>query len=549
MAAKRQKVQKRTNRTKSKKKRDDKARIHNAESDPPFVLKEKHFLALTVLAAAVYFVYSFISEGFYQHDEAGHFINMRSFWHNPTDILSIWAKPGFKLFFVIPSLLGSQAVLIVNCVVAALCCYLAVKIAQLAGFKTPVLAFLMLFLQPFWLELSFRNYSEILTAFFLLLAVHFYYRERFWAAALVLSYTATIRQEMYTLIAVYGLYLLIRKQILPILCLTVFPLLNNLWGWITSGDPIFLYNQMFGAVETIQGAYPSMGFLHYPRMSLTVFGALALVFFLVYLGQALFYKQKVDWPILVPLAVYFLQYCIFQIRSMEIGPSGAGNLRNLVAVSPLVAILAGLGADRLSDLPDRKKLLGLLAPFGLVVLIYLRYKHNHLTLLRQADCKPVLTTLIAVAGVYLPLRKREMTGFVAACAVVFVLVTAQPLKQSAENRAVKQAVDWASASSVIDRPMLANHTMFFYFLGKTRYDFSPAVERITQTAVADAPAGAVILWDSHYSYRPNLHHEQVPYTYFTERPEQFRQLHQPFITPDQRFGILVFEKLSATNEE
>ena len=67
----------------------------------------------------IYFIYSFYSTGFYQDDEVGHFMNMRDFWSNPFVIMSNWGKPGWKIFLVLPSLVGYKGVLFFNSLIKA----------------------------------------------------------------------------------------------------------------------------------------------------------------------------------------------------------------------------------------------------------------------------------------------------------------------------------------------------------------------------------------------------------------------------------------------
>ena len=174
---------------------------------------------LTAAAAVVYYLYSFVSNALYMHDEAAHYLNMREFWHDPNIILGNWAKTGYKLVYVIPSLLGPQAVLILNCLVAAFACWLAYRVAEAAGAKQPLFAFAFLALQPFWVELSFRNYAEPISGVLLLAALWFHYKDRFLPAALFLSYLMMIRQEFYPILGVYAVFLLVRKQYIPLIAL------------------------------------------------------------------------------------------------------------------------------------------------------------------------------------------------------------------------------------------------------------------------------------------------------------------------------------------
>ena len=48
---------------------------------------------LLVLTALVYYLYSRISDGFYQHDEVAHFINKREFWHEDTVGFTLLVPP------------------------------------------------------------------------------------------------------------------------------------------------------------------------------------------------------------------------------------------------------------------------------------------------------------------------------------------------------------------------------------------------------------------------------------------------------------------------
>ncbi|HEX7415255.1 MAG TPA: hypothetical protein VF411_14515, partial [Bacteroidia bacterium] len=52
-----------------------------------FSSDDKKALWLTLVVFLCYVAYSFLAKGFYQHDEIGHYFNMREFWNNPNVIL------------------------------------------------------------------------------------------------------------------------------------------------------------------------------------------------------------------------------------------------------------------------------------------------------------------------------------------------------------------------------------------------------------------------------------------------------------------------------
>lgn len=511
-----------------------------------FKLTEVQLIALTIALAAGYAVYSFFSDGFYQHDEAAHFLNMHGFWYNPNSILGNWAKPGYKLIFAPVSLLGIHALVFVNSLVAALSCYMAYKLAETVGSKIPVLAVIMLALQPFWVQLSFRNYSEPITALILIAAVLAHYKHKEWMASLLLSYTAMIRQEMYILIGLYGLYLLYKRNWKAAFLLAVFPLVHNVWGWSAKGDPFFLLHEVMGFSQKIQDAYPRQGFSHYFKMSLTIFGGLTLTYFIAYLGQGLFSKKKWHWFILIPAALYFSAHVIFSIQSYKIGPSTGGNLRYLIVISPLLAVLAGIAAERMLDYTtwdERKKLLYLWVPFIVVVFAFLSYKHNNIVLTTDRDFIPVLIVLLSISLVFIKLSPKSFVISLLGIALVSVFLTIRPFHKSPEDEVVYNFVEWAKDRKLEDNHLLMNHTLIYYYYGKVEREFANGAEHIMQETVDDAPIGSIIVWDSHYSYRPKLRDGQLLYSYFLEKPDQFKQLVKPIITPDQRFGIFVFEKI------
>ena len=130
-----------------------------------------------LLAAGVlsllYFAYSLKSKGFYQQDEANHYLSMLRFWFDPTAIMGNWAKPGYKILYVLTALGGQKLVTFQNCLFAGFSCFFAYKTAEKLGAGNPWIAFILLASQPLWISLSFRNYSEFPAGFLLILGYYF----------------------------------------------------------------------------------------------------------------------------------------------------------------------------------------------------------------------------------------------------------------------------------------------------------------------------------------------------------------------------------------
>jgi hypothetical protein len=517
-----------------------------------FTLTNPWLWTATAVLAVVYFGYATASNGFYQQDEAAHFLSMRGFWYAPNSVLSNWAKPGYKLLYALPALGGSGVVTVVNCLVAALAAWLAYKIAEQLGSQLPVLAFAAAALQPLWVNLSFRNYSEIVSATLLAWAVWLQLRHRPAGAALVMSYITFIRQEFYPIAGVYFLYLAWQKKWGPALLLAVFPLVQNAWGGLLNGDWLYLPNQILKTSDEIGGAFPRKGFGHYFLMSITIFGSVVATLALAYLlARALEKLKKVAdtaqdraaYWVMVPSVVYFAMYVVFNTQALNLGPSGGGNLRYLLIISPLLAVLAALGVAKYRASAQKGALLGGLAVWALGVAVFMTYQNNLVVFTPERDWLPLVGVLLTLGLLVLPLNARQATYTGGALLAFLALVTVRPIKLSAEDRACRLWAAWYTEleQQSGEHPLYLHHDMFYYFLGRTRYEFKTRPQAITAANAQAAPKGSLFFWDSHYSYRPELRKESLQYEYFTSKSNQYKVV-QEIVSDDQTFGVIVFEK-------
>jgi len=506
--------------------------------------KLTEFQLWTVVAVCVagYFVYSFFSDGFYQHDEAAHFLSMRRFWYDPNSILSNWAKPGFKLIYALPALLGHQAVIFFNAVLSGLTVYLTYKVAEELELNMPVLSILLLALQPFFVQLAFRNYSEIISALLLTLSVLLHLRQRFLLTALVLSYLTLIRQEFYIFITLYGIYMLFKKQWIPFIMLGIGPVIYNAWGWISTGDMLYIFNSVLSTGERYSSAYPRQGFNHYFLMSIVIFGP-AVVLGLVYtIGLWMRKKVQLLWTVAIPFGLFFLMHAIFNLQIIEIGSATGGNLRYMIVVAPLAAILANQGFEYAEYLKKDSLLKILIGVFVLCVGIFMTYEHNNITFTGQRDWIPLVMILLFTGLLWFTMKSKVLSLALALLLALNLALQVEPIQRSAEDAMVSRVADWMRKTNALQRPILSNHTLLNYFLDRTKQEYPVSNQSITKNTVENAPNGTLIIWDSHYSYRPKLREGSLPYTFFTEREQSFKTVEQ-FLTKERRFGILVFEKI------
>lgn len=522
-------------------------------------ISTKLALILTLVAACLYFAFSFVSEGFYQQDEAVHYVSMKRFWFNPNRILSNWEKPGFKLVYALPSLLGVHFVTFFNCLLAAFSGFFAFKLAQKINVKIPALALIFLLTQPFWIGLSFRNYSELLAAFILILAVYLNEDKKYAFAALAASYIVFIRQEFYPFLALYFFFLLYKKQWLPALLTGVFPLVHNFWGAAITGDFLYLLNQVLKTSSEIGDQYPRQGFEHYFLMSATVYGGIVITLIVAYFTLKAFQKKIPHVTVAILPTLYFLMYCVFNIQSVPIGPATAGNLRYLIIIAPLFSVLGALAVEEYRNTKDGWKVIYTLIPMAFLVGIYMTYPDNQIMLLdedyaarmaqagREFQLERYFAPLIAVSGTIIILIiglsfSQARTAF-AVFAVFMALVTLKPKPLSEEDSSVKNMAKWYEnfTEKYGQTPILVNHQLFYYYLDETPETFEITPKSIDSTTVAELPKNALIFWDSHYSYRPEQNKAMLNYKYFLENPQKFDKI-QEFWASDRSFVGFVFRK-------
>jgi hypothetical protein len=512
----------------------------------PFEMKlsEKNLLLLTFGLFLLYFLISFSSSGFYQQDEAAHYLNMLRFWHNPETILNNWAKPGFKLVYALPALGGEFAVRLLNILFASFSAYFAYKVADKLGMRVPALAFLLLATQPFWVMLSFRNYSEIISAFLLIFTVYLHLNNKKLLAALAASYIVFIRQEFYPFLGLYFLFLVYEKNFIPALLTGVFPIIHNLWGAAVTGKPFYLLTEILKTSQEIGDAYPRKGFEHYFLMSATIFGSVVVALSLAYLVMKFLKKEKPNWFLVIPSFLYFLMYCIFNIQSFPVGPATAGNLRYLIIASPLFAVLSAQTFEELPSCEQKGKIFWFFVVFLLITAIFMTFDHNLVVFTAERDFKPLFGILILIALIYIPIPDKGRFWALTATTFFLLLISFKPVKLSEEDQTMKEAAFWYKnfEKQSEKKQLLLENQMFYYFSDKVSESFRPTPLGINEENLSKAPKGSIILWDSHYSYRPELRKNSLKMDYFVQSPDKYKLLRE-MRARDNTFLLLIFEKI------
>lgn len=235
-------------------------------------INDKQALLLTLLMGIISYVFSFNYTAFYQGEEGAQYMDALAFTHNlkfnHQALMGNWPKTGWKIIYgPIAVLFGKQGVLIANCLFASFAGFFSYKLASKIIERKTALPFVFLISQTLWFILCYKFYSEIPTAFLLVLGIYLFYCQNFIPAALTLSYVLLLRQEFVFIMPYFAVVLLKRRQWIAFVCLGLFSLIYNFIGFLQTGDLLYSIHESVKYSNMILGSAPSQGFDNFFVMS------------------------------------------------------------------------------------------------------------------------------------------------------------------------------------------------------------------------------------------------------------------------------------------
>lgn len=527
--------------------------------------QDKIALGLSALAAFAYYLYSFKSTGYYQHDEIAHLMNMYEFWDKPSAILGNWPKTGYKLVYAIPALLGTKFLLILNCLFAGLASFLAYKTAALFDKRYALLAAVLLATQPMWIELSFRNYADSFSGVILIAAVYAHYKEKWLVAGLLLSFSTLVRQEFFLVAIPYGIYLLTQRKWLAAFLMGSFPVLYDIWGAAVTGDPLYLWTSSRETSGLYSEQFARHGFFHFWRMSFVVWGAvtavLAVLFSTQVIESSIQKKTSANFAqnpsfLLIPALIYLLIHSLFNWDLLALGASP--NLRYMNGIGPVLAVMATVGLASWEKFSAKPRIHLIALAVALVCYAaFAAYKHNGVVLTEESDYSLLSFGALAIGFLFVKTAVTTKILLYSALALISGLLPIQPKKPSTEDMAIQNMVKWIVKQNKDDAVLFTNHTVVPYYFDKQAGHLPTNMKSLDSAEIAKAPLGSLLVIESHYSLRMDFPTpaEQVRDQYLVDHDFQKAinsiveinqgnyQVVNQFVAKDQRFGAIVLEKV------
>jgi hypothetical protein len=508
---------------------------------------ENYFWLIIPVLTVIYFISSKYSVGFYQDDEVGQYINMIKFWSDPFAILGNSPKPGYKIFMVIPALFSYETVLLVNALIASLAVYFTYVLLKVYNINYAFFGALLLSVQPLFFDLSFRSYSEIFTALLILIVLILYKKDLYVWTGIVCGYIFTVRQEIALLIIIFAVIFFKKKNYAAIAALAVFPVIYNLLGFLKSGDILFVLTEMqsLGAY-----AYKSQGVFHYFNVYIFIIGPVALLLFLF--GFFGFFADTKNYKnYLNEFGIFYLVFIsIFAVQVMTMFSSGAnpGNWRYLLHISPVASVFATIGLNNLSK-PDFRKtsyiLTGILA---FITLVFFSKTTDGFILQDVSDYTKffiiVFSFLLILTINKMPVNDylNKLSVALLILAVVNLFLSFNPKKLSSENLLLKQTSDYLNTIDIHGKELFYNHTFIPFYTDNLYRESPDNFKRLITENLKGAKPGSVIIWDSHYSYRPTDMKNDVKLEDLKNNTDY--KLLNNINSSDGRYSTFIFEKIN-----
>ncbi len=515
---------------------------------------DRYIWLLLPLLVLLYYWFSSGSTGFYQDDEIGHYRNIRQFWGDPFSIMGNQPKPGWKILLVLPGLFGFTGVALAHAAIAGLTVVMTYKLGRAFKMKNASVAAIFLAAQPLFLQISFRSYSEITAALFLVLSLYFYYREQWVWAAITSSYIFAIRQEFALVSLGMGLIFLLKKRWIPFLVLAWMRVTIALIGWLHTGNPTWLLDDMQRIGLGVE--VPHKPFWHYFETYVFMVGPIVLPLLTLGYWKHLFPPGKAMDQVMQRGFLFFTFTIMFAwsvISAWDVPNFGAnpGHWRYMLSIAPLTALYAGMGVNTLFDSRKRSIALGLLAVTALLFVVFLGYDTNGLVLIEESRYDHVIMVIGVLFLALLFVSARIINGQLLVAVLLIATVgwtvyAEKPRELDAEAATVKQAAEWylEQPEEFQERPLYGNHVLFRYFadISINDKDRDRPLQMIT---LKDAQPGDVLVWDSHYGN--SQFGGDVPMEFFEANPA-YRILEQ-FIEPNRTFGVLIFEVVDPSQQQ
>ncbi len=271
--------------------------------------------------------------------------NTLNAFNEPKAFISVWNRPLFVLIFAPIVHLGKHSIFISMVIMTAIGGYFLYKGVRKNGIANAFMVLPFLLFQTYFFSISRNPETEPISVTLLCLGFYFLANKKWLAFAIVGGLMPLARLELSVMLVFWGWYLLVEKQYKYIFVLAIPVILWNIAGFIIEGDWAYVYNTTFGK-ENKTNRYGHTTFWHYFQRYIYVVGPVIYLFFITGFITKL-RKLQLDFFLFWQMVAGFMLYVVFSWK-LNMG-NAAGFLRNLIPLTPLVALFALEGYNAIID--------------------------------------------------------------------------------------------------------------------------------------------------------------------------------------------------------
>jgi hypothetical protein len=360
---------------------------------------------------------------------------------------------------------------------------------------------------------------------------------------LICGLAFTARQESALLCLILSIFFVLEKKYVPIFFLGVVPLVLDILGFIHTGDILWVWSEMKTLGEFNLGIERS--FFHYFEVYIYIIGPIVLSLFMIGLFAPFVSKEyhKTFFKREILIYLFFFTVFLFQCY-LVIKGTNPGSWRYLLQISPLASIIALIGFNELLEVKTKKYVLTIFILFSFLTLLFLSKESTGLVATEKSEYVKLILLIIMLGGVVFLLLWSKQILFkqflflTLLLTIGFTFYSERPKQQSPENATVDLIASWYNKNIPKSDQVLYNHSLILFY-GNIYGADKERFKILNMKALDEAPSGTIVIWDSHYSYRPEYKNDTK--LEYLQNNNNYKLLNQ-FVSPDRRFGAFIFQK-------
>ncbi len=298
---------------------------------------------------AIFIIYYFDGTGD-AGDSILHYLYAKYAFQHPELFFNHWAKPFFVLLASPFAQLGMLGMKIFNVLAMLLTLLFTFKTAKELRLKKAYLSVVVIVFSPLLLILTFSGLTEPLFASIIAISLFGFLKKKYLTASLLLSFLPFVRSVGLIIIAVFGLYLLLKKKWKYLPLLLFGHVFYSVVGYWVYNDLFWVFTKI--PYSKLSSIYGSGNLFHFIEQLLYVVGVpiyvLFWIGFIVIIWNIIKKKINLDIQVLIFLGflTFFSAHTLFWYFGIF---NSMGLKRVLVGVIPFVSIISLIGFNFISE--------------------------------------------------------------------------------------------------------------------------------------------------------------------------------------------------------